>query len=248
MKKAAIALMVASTLGLGACQPQKADPMLVEELKLETEQQKQSYAFGANVGSYVGKRITDQTEVGVELDNELVLKGFIAAIQGKSQLGDEEIQEINLALDNAFKEGLQKKEAMVGEENIVKGETFLAENAEREEVTVTDSGLQYEVLTASDGPKPEAQDTVQVHYRGTLLDGTEFDSSYSRGEPATFPLHRVIAGWTEGVQLMSVGSKYKFFIPSALAYGARSTGAITPNSTLIFEVELLDIIGEPSAN
>ena len=127
------------------------------------------------------------------------------------------------------------------------GEKFLAENAERESVTVTDSGLQYEVMSEGDGASPTAEDTVTVHYKGTLLDGTEFDSSYSRGEPATFPLSRVIPGWTEGVQLMKVGSKFKFFIPSELAYGERSTGKITPNSTLVFEVELLDVASAEGA-
>ena len=133
------------------------------------------------------------------------------------------------------------------ETNIAEGEKFLAENAEREGVTVTDSGLQYEVMSEGDGASPTAEDTVTVHYKGTLLDGTEFDSSYSRGEPATFPLSRVIPGWTEGVQLMKVGSKFKFFIPSELAYGERSTGKITPNSTLVFEVELLDVASAEGA-
>jgi len=124
------------------------------------------------------------------------------------------------------------------------GKAFLAENAAKEGVTVTESGLQYEVLVEGTGVKPLATDTVKVHYKGTLIDGTEFDSSYSRGEPAEFPLNRVISGWTEGVQLMSEGSKFKFVIPSELAYGERATGSITPNSTLVFEVELLDVLND----
>ena len=118
------------------------------------------------------------------------------------------------------------------------------ENAKKEGVTVTESGLQYEVLSEGDGEKPVATDVVKVHYKGTLLDGTEFDSSYARNEPTTFPLNRVIAGWTEGLQLMSVGSKYKFTIPSELAYGDRDLGKIPANSTLVFEVELLEIQNE----
>ena len=123
----------------------------------------------------------------------------------------------------------------------VAAENFLAENGKREEVTTTESGLQYEVLEEGDGAQPTREDQVTVHYKGELLDGTVFDSSYDRGEPATFPLNRVIPGWTEGLQLMQVGAKYRFYIPPELGYGARDTGTIPPNSTLIFQVELLSI-------
>ena len=124
-----------------------------------------------------------------------------------------------------------------------KGAKFLEENAKQEGVKVTPSGLQYKVLKEGTGKSPSATDVVQVHYRGPLLDGTEFDSSYRRGQPATFPLNRVIPGWTEGVQLMKEGAKYQFFIPSTLAYGSTGTpgGPIGPNETLIFEVELLKV-------
>ena len=158
-----------------------------------------------------------------------------------------EIQTLTLAMEAASREKQKAISEAKAETNIAEGEKFLAENAEREGVTVTDSGLQYEVMSEGDGASPTAEDTVTVHYKGTLLDGTEFDSSYSRGEPATFPLSRVIPGWTEGVQLMKVGSKFKFFIPSELAYGERSTGKITPNSTLVFEVELLDVASAEGA-
>jgi len=126
------------------------------------------------------------------------------------------------------------------EENKTAGEAFLAENATKENIVTTASGLQYEVLAEGEGSSPSATTSVTVHYKGTTLDGKEFDSSYSRNEPATFPLNRVIAGWTEGLQLMNVGAKYRFFIPSELAYGQRGAGAdIGPNAALIFEVELL---------
>ena len=132
---------------------------------------------------------------------------------------------------------------LMADSNLEKGEAFLKENATKEGVKTTASGLQYKVLKEGDGKSPKETDTVQVHYKGTLLDGTEFDSSYRRGQPAEFPLNLVIPGWTDGLQLMKVGAKYQFTIPSKLAYGERGTpgGPIPPNSTLIFEVELLAI-------
>lgn len=132
--------------------------------------------------------------------------------------------------------------ATTPEENKTQGAAFLAENAKKPAIKTTASGLQYEIITPGKGSKsPSASDNVTVHYKGTTLDGNEFDSSYSRGEPATFPLNRVIPGWTEGVQLMTEGAKYRFFIPSELAYGERGAGPIGPNATLIFEVELIKI-------
>jgi FKBP-type peptidyl-prolyl cis-trans isomerase len=148
------------------------------------------------------------------------------------------LQEAEVALN----EHLQQMFAAEAEANRKRGEDFLEQNASAEGVQVTESGLQYNVISEGDGAKPVAEDRVKVHYRGTLIDGTEFDSSYSRGEPASFALNQVIAGWTEGVQLMNVGSKYRFVIPYDLAYGERGAGGtIGPFETLIFEVELLDI-------
>jgi FKBP-type peptidyl-prolyl cis-trans isomerase FkpA len=243
MKKALIAILIGSTLGLSACQPapEPVDMLKVEVLKLDTDEQKQAYAMGASVGQFIESKVLVQEKLGVEYDKTIMAKGFIAAIQGQSQLNMEEMQTITQSIEAKVREKQAEMAAEVGAANIAAGQAFLAENAKREEVVVTDSGLQYEVLTQGDGVKPVAADTVKVHYRGTLLDGTEFDSSYARNEPAVFPLSRVISGWTEGVQLMNVGSKFKFYIPSELAYGARSTGKITSNSTLIFEVELLEV-------
>lgn len=241
MKKAALALVVAATLGMSACQQQEMDVLKVEVQTLETEQQKQSYAFGASIGGYVEQRYALQEEVGIELDKDLVVKGFIAGLQKQSQLEPEELDALNKAIEESMKTAMREKEQAAAQENVAAGEAFMAENGKREGVTTTASGLQYEVLSEGEGAKPAAEDTVKVHYKGTLLDGTEFDSSYSRNEPAVFPLNRVIAGWTEGLQYMSEGAKYKFVIPSNLAYGSRATGKITPNSTLVFEVELLEV-------
>jgi FKBP-type peptidyl-prolyl cis-trans isomerase len=143
----------------------------------------------------------------------------------------------------AFEKDMEQKQKAAGEKNASEGTKFLEENKRKEGVKTTASGLQYKAIKEGTGPQPKETDTVTVNYRGTLMDGkTEFDSSYKRGEPATFPLSGVIRGWTEGLQLMKVGSKYQFFIPPNLAYGDRAVGPdITPNSTLIFEVELLGV-------
>jgi FKBP-type peptidyl-prolyl cis-trans isomerase FkpA len=242
MKKTAMAILITSALGLTACgQQQEPDILKVEKLKLESETAQQSYAMGASVGQFIEKKLAEQEQLDIILDKNLVVKGFVAALQQQSQMEMKEIQALTLAMETSSREKQEVMAAAQGEKNIAEGAAFLAENANREGVVVTDSGLQYEVLTEGEGVSPAPEDTVTVHYSGTLLDGTEFDSSYSRGEPASFPLNRVIAGWTEGVQLMKVGSKFKFVIPSELAYGERSTGAITSNSTLIFEVELMDV-------
>jgi FKBP-type peptidyl-prolyl cis-trans isomerase len=145
-----------------------------------------------------------------------------------------------------FKKHRAQQEELAAK-NIEGGQAFLAENSKKDGVKQTESGLQYKVLTEGTGPKPKASDTVKVHYKGTLIFGTEFDSSYKRGEPAQFPLTGVIKGWTEGLQLMPVGSKYEFYIPADLAYGASPRPNIPANSTLIFEVELLEIVKPESA-
>lgn len=242
MKKASITVLIVSALILSACQPPPVDPMKVEILALDTEQQKQSYAVGASVGQIIQNKIAKQKDVGVVYDQNLLVEGFIAALQGQSQLDKNQIQLITREVEALVREKQVELKAQVGDENKAKGVAFLANNAKRAGVIVTESGLQYEILKNAEGSKPKATDTVKVNYLGTLLDGTEFDSSYARNKPATFPLNRVIKGWTEGVQLMNSGAKYKFYVPSDLAYGARSTGKISSHSTLIFEVELLEII------
>ena len=242
MKKTLITILIAFVVIISACQPPPTDPMKVEILDLDTEQQKQSYAMGANIGHIVENKVAHQTKVGVEYDQHLLVKGFIAALQGQSQLDKMEIQSIIRRVETLVREKNVELKAQIDDENKAKGLEFLVMNAKRTGITVTDSGLQYEILKNTAASKPKLTDTVKVNYLGMLLDGTEFDSSYARNKPTSFPLNRVIKGWTEGLQLMGVGAKFKFYVPSNLAYGARSTGEIASHSTLIFEVELLDII------
>jgi len=236
-----LSLVAASVLALTACNQEAAKPE-VKEVKLETEAQQQSYGIGASVGNFLNEDLANKKELGIELDQELMIRGFKDALAGDAKIEEEKIREVLTALDESVRAKQQEQAKAAAQENLAEGEKYLAENAKKEGVEVTESGLQYEVLEQGDGEKPAETDTVKVHYKGTLLDGTEFDSSYSRNEPTTFPLNRVIPGWTEGLQLMPVGAKYKFTIPSELAYGERDLGKIPANSTLVFEVELLEIV------
>jgi len=194
-----------------------------------------SYALGMNVGADFGKNIKGIP--GGKSNIDLLIKGFATAMKGDSALMKPEFA------TEYFKSYITKAQAKETTAKKAAGEKFLAENKSKEGVTTTASGLQYQVLVPKDGPKPKATDSVKVHYQGFLLDGTKFDSSVDRGEPIVFPLNQVIPGWTEGVQLMSVGSKYKFFVPYNLGYGEKGAGngAIPGFATLIFEVELLEI-------
>ena len=241
-----LSLIAASVLALTACN-QEAKKEQQAEVKLETEAQQQAYGIGASVGNFLNQDLADKKELGIELDEALLKRGFEDALAGNAKLDDEKIREVLTALDQSMRTKQEEKAKVEAEKSKAEGEKFLAENAKKEGVTVTESGLQYEVITEGEGEKPVATDVVKVHYKGTLLDGTEFDSSYSRNKPTTFPLNRVIPGWTEGLQLMPVGSKYKFTIPSELAYGERDLGKIPANSTLVFEVELLEIQDEEKA-
>jgi len=205
--------------------------------EIVTDMDKAAYSIGYDIGS----SLKDQDVTDLNLD--LIYKGMADAQSGTDTLlTQEEMMNALQTFQTTMMERQQAKAERDAAENITAGEAFLAENATKEGVQTTESGLQYKVITEGSGPRPQATDQVTVHYRGTLLDGTEFDSSYSRGEPATFGLNQVIPGWTEGVQLMNVGSKFEFYIPANLAYGERGAGGtIGPNSTLIFEVELISI-------
>jgi FKBP-type peptidyl-prolyl cis-trans isomerase FklB len=227
------ALVCVATLGTAAAQDKT--PAAV---KLESEAQKISYIFGHNIGS----RMKDD---GIKVDVDTLMAGIKAALAGEpSQLSDAETKATLQKFQQEMQAEQEKIAAAAGGENAKAGAEFLATNGKRAGVVTTASGLQYEVLKKAEGPKPTKEDSVKVHYHGTLINGTVFDSSVDRGEPAEFGVGQVIAGWTEALQLMPVGSKWKLFIPSKLAYGERGAGEdIGPNSTLIFEVELLEIDG-----
>jgi len=221
--------------------PAPAAPAPPAAGKPESVQDRASYAIGLNLG-----RSFKQNEVNINLD--LLMKGVKDALSGAAPvLTDEEIQGAMQSLQQEVLAKQQEKQKMIGEKNKKEGDEFLAKNKARPGVITTASGLQYEVLSPGAGENPKPTDKVTVHYKGTLLDGTTFDSSYDRGEPATFVLNQVIAGWTEGVALMKPGAKFKFYIPPAIGYGDRGAGpTIGPNSVLVFEVELISI-GEPKA-
>jgi len=228
------ALVCVATLGTAVAQDKT--PAAV---KLESEAQKISYIFGHNIGS----RIKSD---GIKVEVDTLMAGIKAALAGQpSQLSEDETNATLQKFQQEMQAEQEKAAAAAGGENAKAGTDFLATNGKREGVTTTASGLQYEILKKAEGPKPSKEDSVKVHYHGTLIDGTVFDSSVDRGEPAEFGVGQVIAGWTEALQLMPVGSKWKLFIPSKLAYGERGAGEdIGPNSTLIFEVELLAIDGD----
>ncbi len=199
--------------------------------KLDTDQKKASYAIGQQIGG-------NMKQQDIDIDSEIMAMAMKDAIKGDSKMTKDEIQQAMKTLQ----ESVMKKQQEASVENKKKGTDFLEKNKTAEGVKVTASGLQYKVEKEGEGKIPTKTDTVKAHYKGTLIDGTQFDSSYDRGQPAEFPVQGVIPGWSEALQLMKVGSKYKLFIPPELAYGATARPGIPANSVLIFEVELLDIV------
>ena len=216
-----IAVLSLASIGFGEDKPQ------LKDLK-----DKVSYGVGLNVGTNFKKQ-------GQDLNPDALLAGLKDGMSGKQPaMSETEMQQTM----EAWSKQMEEKQKAAGEKNIAEGAKYLAENKSKSGVKTTASGLQYKVLKEGTGAQPKESDTVSVNYRGTLINGTEFDSSYKRGQPATFPVNGVIKGWTEALQLMKAGSKYQLFIPSSLAYGERAAGPdIAPNSTLIFEVELLEV-------
>src|SRR2546430_16593285 len=213
-------------------------PLLGQEKspQLKDQKDKVSYSLGMNIGFNLSRQ-------KVDVNPDILAAGIKDSLAGKPQLTPEQVKEVMAQ----FEKDMEAKQKQAGEKNKTEGVKFLEDNKKKPDVKNTASGLQYKVIKEGTGEKPKATDTVSVNYRGTLIDGTEFDSSYKRGQPATFPLNGVIKGWTEGLQLMKTGSKYQFFVPANLAYGDRNVGPdIAPNSTLIFEVELLDANPAPT--
>jgi FKBP-type peptidyl-prolyl cis-trans isomerase FklB len=209
-----------------------------KSIQLKDQKDKVSYSIGLNIGSNFVKQ-------KVPINPDALAAGVRDALANKPQMTDDQVKQTM----QAFEKDMINQQKAAGEKNAADGTKFLEENKKKEGVKTTPSGLQYKVLKEGTGAQPKATDTVTVNYRGTLMDGSEFDSSYKRNEPATFPLNGVIKGWTEGLQFMKKGAKYQFVIPANLAYGERSPGAgIPPNSTLIFEVELLEIKGGADAS
>lgn len=229
-----IVMLIGLSLALFGCKTEQQ-----QDVKLETLQQKVSYSVGMDIAKNFKQN-------NFALDSALVLQG-IKDVQTEAtpQLNDEQTAEAMMEFQKYMMEEYQKRTARQTEENADIGKAFLAENATKEGVVALESGLQYKVLEAGSGASPSLADVVQVDYSGTLIDGTEFDSSYKRGEPVEFPVSGVIAGWTEALQLMKEGDKWQLFIPSELAYGERGMGSvIEPNAVLVFEVALHKVLGD----
>ncbi len=232
MKNSIIYLVVVGLLIAGTSCQQGGS----KNVKLETKVDSVSYAIGLLVGSNNQQQLKNAPG-GTDLDGAIMASAFSAASMSEEPKITEE--QANALVQTYFQQASER----IGQENLEEGNAFLESNKSREGVVTTESGLQYEILTEGTGQKPTANDQVRVHYHGTLIDGTVFDSSVDRGEPATFGVSQVIKGWTEALQLMPVGSKWKVYIPAALAYGERGAGSdIGPNSALVFEVELLEVV------
>lgn len=235
MKKTLVAVAVASAFLVG-CVEEKAPEPVEKPYALDTETKKLSFGLGM----VLGERLKADFET---MDYDALRRGVEAAYaEDESLMTRADVEKVLMEAQQKKLEQAQQEAAELADKNKQAGMDYMAENAKKDGVTTTESGLQIEELTAGTGASPTAEDTVKVHYKGTLLDGTEFDSSYSRGEPVSFPLNGVIPGWTEGLQLMKEGGKSRLVIPADLAYGpAGAGGSIGPNATLVFEVELLEI-------
>ncbi|NRB37315.1 MAG: FKBP-type peptidyl-prolyl cis-trans isomerase [Pseudomonadales bacterium] len=240
MKKIVLAGVVAASVALVACN-EKTDTKAAT-VALDSNLSKVSYGIGLNIAQNFKQQ-------KLELDKAAFDKGLTDGFsEAEPALKQEDIMAAMQEFQKQQQEKMLAERKQAEDSNKTDGEKFLTENKAKEGVVTTDSGLQYKVITAGEGTKPTAADTVVVHYRGTLINGEEFDSSYSRNQPATFGVGSVIPGWTEALQLMAVGSKYELVIPAELAYGAGGAGAkIGPNSTLVFEVELLEIAKKDEA-
>lgn len=240
-KQFILTAVMASVLALTACNSDGSASKAKAISEASTDVEKVGYSLGYLTGKSSKDEIPD---LDIKAFEQGLKDGRATDEKAKPALTEEQMQKVLTDYQKKREEDMVKEIEAKAKTNKEAGEKFLAENANKEGVVKTASGLQYKVITEGSGPKPKATDVVTVHYEGKLIDGKVFDSSYERGEPVQFPLNQVIKGWTEGVQLMSPGSKYEFFIPSDLAYGEAGNPAIEPNSVLIFTVELL---GEEAA-
>jgi FKBP-type peptidyl-prolyl cis-trans isomerase FklB len=212
-----------------------------EDTALKSQRDKVSYTIGV----YSGNNLKQQA---IDIDPDIMVKGIKDSLSGeKALLTDQEMREVMSAFQKDLASKQAEKRNALAEKNKKEGEAFLAENKKKEGVKTLSSGLQYQVLQEGKGKSPKATDTVVAHYRGTLINGTEFDSSYQRNEPASLRLNSVIKGWTEALTLMKEGAKWRLFIPADLAYGENGAGPIEPNAALIFEVDLISVIQETAA-
>ena len=212
--------------------------LAIEKADLEDASTKRSYGLGANYGKSLSRG-------SIEINVQSFMDGLKDGIAGKSLLTDTEIQAVIDSINQEIRERQKRKQEELAAKNKKDGEDFLAANSQKEGVVALASGLQYKIIQEGNGTIPKATDKVKVHYKGTLIDGTVFDSSYKRGAPAEFFVRGVIKGWTEALQRMKTGAKWQLYIPSELAYGERGTATIGPNATLLFDVELLDITTTP---
>lgn len=234
MKSGLISALAGASLAVAACAGGDAAPSF-DSAALETNDQKASYGIGMNVGSQIAAARD-------RLDRAALMRGIEDGLQGNDPaIAESEMQTILQTFGSEIEAAAAEERTREGEQNLAAGEAFLTQNGLKDGVTTTETGLQYEVLRAGNGPRPGPTSTVRLHYRGTLIDGTEFDSSYG-GDPAVFSVGGVIDGFSQALQLMPVGSQWRIAIPAGMAYGPRGSGPIGPNETLIFELDLLEIV------
>lgn len=229
----------------GAASPNTAETTAAKSAPdLQTEDEKAAYTLGFGAGQSMAESVSYVADAGVPLDSALVEKGFIDGLNQSATMDQETLRATMQSLQTRVTSAMQEKAEMEAQENTALGQAYLEANKAKEGVVVLESGLQYTVLTPGTGKSPSTDDKVRVHYKGTLIDGTQFDSSYDRGEPAEFGVTQVIRGWTEALQLMKEGAKWQLTIPAELAYGSSSRPTIPANSVLVFDVELLEVIAD----
>ncbi|MBV7316969.1 FKBP-type peptidyl-prolyl cis-trans isomerase [Shewanella sp. NIFS-20-20] len=208
---------------------------------LSTDVNKESYSVGVSVGNYLSNQIYNQTELGAEINIDVMIEGFVDALKNTSDMSEEQVVDYLNKRGEFLNQKRNEEIARISQKHLDDGAAFMANNAKNDKVVTTESGLQYEVLIQGAGELPKPESVVTVNYVGKLIDGTEFESTYMQNKPARFALMSVIEGWQEGLKLMPMGSTYRFTIPAALAYGEDGAGAIPPQATLVFDIELVNV-------